>query len=356
MKQTRRPAPNPEWVLMYRKGIPTPKIAAGAGVAATTVRYHLAIAAKQDPGLRADHHASLPSAASRVTGSGQRNMEEILAFYEAEGRLPVASRSVRETVLAGWLVRRRAEAAAGALSPAYAALDTIPNWREQPTKRDADAARWKQRLAEVAAYLAAGNEWPRVNKTDDRAERVLGVWLHTQRIEYRAGKLSAAKETRLNEVIPGWRRGGAPTAEPLYREHRQEQGESVGNFESSVFKSGLWMDSNGQTDWDLWVSVHDSDIATIEYQPSGSAAGRFYLGYQPRDYFDAPADHDPVDLAAESEGFSQWAAMVLGKDISPQEVRAIMAEEDVDEPVDTFVEDTVTRLLTRLDMPLPPWL
>lgn len=48
--------------------------------------------------------------------------------------------------------------------------------------------------------------------------------------------------------------------------------------------------------------------------------------------------------------------LVLGIDISPQEVRAIMAEEDVGEPLDTFVEDTLNRLLTRLDMPLPPWL
>jgi hypothetical protein len=129
MKQIKRPAPNPEWVQMYRLGIPTPKISAGAGVAETTVRYHLAIAAGQDPGLRAAHQAALPPAAPRVTEPGERNMEEILAFYEAEGRLPVASQSVRETALAGWLARRRVQAAAGTLSPAYAALDSIPGWR-----------------------------------------------------------------------------------------------------------------------------------------------------------------------------------------------------------------------------------
>ncbi len=139
-----------------------------------------------------------------------------------------------------------------------------------------------------------------------------------------------------------------------YRQ-KQQQGDFVGNFEA-VFRGGLWMDSDGQADWDLWVSVHDSDIAAIEYQPSGPAAGRFYLGFQPRDYFDDPADHEPVDLSAESEGFSQWAGVVLGKNISPEEVREMMAEEEVDEPADTFVEDTVTRLLTRLDIPLPPWL
>lgn len=82
-----------------------------------------------------------------------------------------------------------------------------PGWRTYPTKRDADAARWTQRLTKVAAYLAAGNEWPSHNKTDDRVERLLGVWLHIQRVDYRAGRLTAAKEAQLNEVIPGRRQG-----------------------------------------------------------------------------------------------------------------------------------------------------
>jgi hypothetical protein len=45
MMEARRAAPHPEWVQMYRQGIPAPKIAAAAGVAKSTVRYHLHIAA-----------------------------------------------------------------------------------------------------------------------------------------------------------------------------------------------------------------------------------------------------------------------------------------------------------------------
>ncbi|MDP9889589.1 helicase associated domain-containing protein [Pseudarthrobacter enclensis] len=86
-------------------------------------------------------------------------------------------------------------------------MDAIPGWRDYPTQRDADATRWKMRVAEVAVWRAAGNDWPRHQKTDDREERTLGVWLHTQRIDYRAGKLTAANEALLNEVIPGWRQG-----------------------------------------------------------------------------------------------------------------------------------------------------
>ncbi|PTT68493.1 helicase associated domain-containing protein [Arthrobacter sp. HMWF013] len=208
MVQTKRPAPNPEWVLMYRQGIPAPKIAAIASVAATVVRYHLAIAAKQAPGLREDHKEALPPPPPRVTDAGRRNLADILALYAAEGRLPVSGRSSQESTMAGWLTRCRKQAAEGILSPVYAeALAVIPGWRDYPTKRDTDAARWKQRLAEVAAYLAAGHDWPRHNKTDDQAERTLGVWLHTQRIDRRAGKLTAAKEKQLNDVIPGWQQG-----------------------------------------------------------------------------------------------------------------------------------------------------
>lgn len=55
--------------------------------------------------------------------------------------------------------------------------------------------------------MAAGNEWPRHNKTDDQKERTLDVWLHSQRITDRAGKLTPAKEKQLDKVIPGWRQG-----------------------------------------------------------------------------------------------------------------------------------------------------
>lgn len=207
MSQTRRSAPDPEWVQMYRSGIPAPKIAAVVGAAETTVRYHLAVAAWKDTELRTAHVAAF-SKPQRLTAPGQRNLDDILALYANEGRLPARGGTARERALATWLQRRRKEAADGDLSPVYAqALEAIPNWREQPTKRDADAARWQQRLAAVTAWLVAGGDWPRHNKTDEHEERTLGVWLHTQRIDHRAGRFDPAREKLLNETIPGWRHG-----------------------------------------------------------------------------------------------------------------------------------------------------
>lgn len=73
---------------MYRKGIPAPKIAAGAGVAVSVIRYHLAISAKRDAGLRHEHAATLPATPPGVTEAGRRNQPDVLAFYEADGRRP----------------------------------------------------------------------------------------------------------------------------------------------------------------------------------------------------------------------------------------------------------------------------
>lgn len=206
MTERRRRTPDPEWVEMYGSGIPVPKIAAAAGAPETTVRRHLAIAARQNPELRAAHKAAA-SKPRRVTAPGQKNLNEVLSFHEAEGRLP-SRRTDRERALATWLQRRRREAADGTLSPAYArALVSIPNWREQPTRRAADKVRWTQRLGEVASYLASRNDWPRHHRTEDQDERTLGIWLHTQRIGSRAGSISPAREKQLDEVIPGWRQG-----------------------------------------------------------------------------------------------------------------------------------------------------
>lgn len=102
----------------------------------------------------------------------------------------------------------------------------------------------------------------------------------------------------------------------------------------------------------LTVEVQHGDIAVVDYAPSPTSAGRFYLGFQPRDFFDDPAESDPVDIDAEAEGFAAWAELVGVDDVQPGEVRRLMAVEGR-EPDDTFVEETVVRLLRLVNLPLP---
>lgn len=47
MTQTKRKTPYPEWVLMYRSGIPVKRIAAVTRVAPSGIRFHLAKAAER---------------------------------------------------------------------------------------------------------------------------------------------------------------------------------------------------------------------------------------------------------------------------------------------------------------------
>lgn len=219
MTRPRRTAPDAEFVLMYRKGLPASKIATITRAAETTVRYHLQLAVQADPRLRDEHQAALAAPAPRITQAGLRNLADILTFHQTEGRLPTTGgKTPKERALGAWLLHRRQESAAGTLSPTYRdGLAAITGWDSPSTRKADDEARWQQRLKDLQALRAAGGDWPRHAKTDDQHERMLGVWLHGQRIDYRAGSLDPAKEKLLDDLLPGWRegrghRGGRRTA------------------------------------------------------------------------------------------------------------------------------------------------
>lgn len=193
---------------MYRAGMPSPKIAATKGMAESTVRYHLFIAVQADPEIR-DEHKSARGKVTRQTSPGLRNLQDTVAFFRAEKRLPATGgNTARERALGSWLHRRRQAAADGTLSALYRdGLAVIPNWDTQPTRNETKAARWDQRLSELAGYTATGNDWPRHKNPSTEQERVLGVWLHVQRISRRHHKLALAREEQLNTVLPGWQEG-----------------------------------------------------------------------------------------------------------------------------------------------------
>ena len=127
----------------------------------------------------------------------------------------------------------------------------------------------------------------------------------------------------------------------------------MGFFGTFVYSDGRWVDAPLDADY-LLVDIHDSDFATVEFRSSQSGTGCFYLGYQPRDYFDAPDDHAPTDVGGEVASFVVWAKRVIDVSIPAEDVRELVAESGVVESLDDFVEETVVRLLHLMHIPPPP--
>ncbi len=126
----------------------------------------------------------------------------------------------------------------------------------------------------------------------------------------------------------------------------------MGSTETLTWGGGAW-GGDPADEPSLTVEVHDSDLATVTYRPAPEGLGRFYLGFQPRDYYDDPAESAPVDLEAEAAAFAAWAEGIGADDVRPSEVRALLAEEGVEDPPDVFVEETVDRLLRLVGLPVP---
>ena len=127
----------------------------------------------------------------------------------------------------------------------------------------------------------------------------------------------------------------------------------MGYFGSFLYYDDQWHDdaNDPEEPW-LRIEIHDSDIATVEYSPNSGVPGRFYLGWEPRDYFDNPDAHDPIDREAEAVAFSRWAQSALGSAVTGEEILPLMANPE-GEPDEDFVEETVADLLDLLDLELP---
>jgi hypothetical protein len=129
----------------------------------------------------------------------------------------------------------------------------------------------------------------------------------------------------------------------------------VGYFGKLSYSAGRWSTGGPTAVPFLLIDVHDSDIATLDYRAADATGGRFFLGYEPRFYFDEPDAAPPVDVAAESEGFARWVLEAEGTVVDPAEVLRLMAAPDGAPPEDDAVEETVDRLLALAGIPGPEW-
>ena len=129
----------------------------------------------------------------------------------------------------------------------------------------------------------------------------------------------------------------------------------MGFFGKFSYSAGRWSTEGPTAVPFLLIDIHDSDVATVDYRAADATGGRFFLGYEPRIYFDEPDTAAPVDTTAESEGFAHWAREVGDTDVDPAEVQRLMASPGGAPPEDEVVEITVERLLTLAGLPVPEW-
>jgi hypothetical protein len=129
----------------------------------------------------------------------------------------------------------------------------------------------------------------------------------------------------------------------------------VGLFGQFAYSEGRWTRGRPTAVPFLLIDVHDSRIATVDYRFADATGGRFYLGYEPRTYFEEPDTADPVDTGQEAAGFARWMREAQDDEVDPADVQALMAAPDGAPPRDEQVELTVDRLLKLVGVPGVPW-
>jgi hypothetical protein len=129
----------------------------------------------------------------------------------------------------------------------------------------------------------------------------------------------------------------------------------VGLFGTFAYSDGRWTPGGPTAVPFLLVDVHDSDVATVDYRAADASGGRFFLGYEPRFYFDEQDAAFPVDVPTEAEGFARWVKDASGEEVDAAEVQQLMASPDGAPPQDDAVEDTVDRLVALAGLPPLEW-
>lgn len=121
---------------MYRNGLSVSRIAALVSAAETTVHNHLQMVVRSDPSLQEEHLKAAIQSGKKQNSPALRSLEEVVALYRAEGRLPSGNaKSARERALRSWLSKRRRESEAGTLPTLYRnGLQEIPGWDAPPKK------------------------------------------------------------------------------------------------------------------------------------------------------------------------------------------------------------------------------
>jgi hypothetical protein len=209
---------HPEWDQLYAAGVPATRIAELAGAKVPTVKRHLERRRAQDPELAAKHHA-----APRKPGrQWHRRLLELRDFIATHGRYPaIHGREAGEASLYGWLCAQRHALVTQTLGweRARELGELLGDWVTTDLEREQDT-QWRQRLDDVAVFVAGQGRLPRHRPFTTKAESSLSIWLQTQNNHALHKRLAQWRLTALEEEVPGWRK-------PRSRQQGQETSTSA---------------------------------------------------------------------------------------------------------------------------------
>lgn len=149
----------------------------------------------------------------------------------------------------------------------------------------------------------------------------------------------------------------------------------MGSFGLYLYEGGRWSElgldaqPTAQEPW-LLVRIHDSDIGTVTFGPTGPGSGLAFLGVTPRIYFDDESASPSTEPNREARGLAAWWAVVhveadeAARAAKEGELRAFLAadippsddEDEDDEDLDdaeVFVEIKAARFIRALGLPVP---
>lgn len=192
--------------MMYAAGLTVREIADRCHREVATIRLHLRVREKYDPGLHATHAIALASRdPDRPSTHWRQRLRDVLEFRAVNNRLPSNSAENVERSLARWVAVQRNSYKKGQMSPAKVILlDQLEGWEVNPQqqRRDED---WRAALSAFSAFVASSGEMPRYKNYATEHEHSLGVWLHVQHQRRVENNLQLWRLNALNAAVPFWR-------------------------------------------------------------------------------------------------------------------------------------------------------
>ena len=196
---------HPAWDRMYASGMTVQEIADFTGRARSTVHRHLQVRETVVEDLRVVHDAAQEARGPDWPNTRwQHAYKAAQDFYADQRRLPAAGGDEAERELAAWIRTQCTMHRTGHLPAIKVTLmGMLPGWDSTAPRTDLDD-HWRQRLAELATFVAEAGHLPHYKRYASEQERILGVWLHTQNQRRSERRLLPWRLEALDAALPGW--------------------------------------------------------------------------------------------------------------------------------------------------------